>query len=173
MPCKKNWIGKSIGASIKFKLENQEEPLEVFTTRPDTVYGVTYMVLAPEHPWVQKLTTDDRRDAVEEYIKQTRKVKEIERLSTEREKTGIFIGSYCINPLNNERIPIWIADYVIVTYGTGAVMAVPAHDTRDFAFAQKYNLPIKEVISKKGTPAPDGFTGSLYGSRYYDQFCSF
>ena len=146
----KNWIGKSIGASIKFPLIDKEEAIEVFTTRPDTVFGVTYMVLAPEHPMVDKLTTPDQKAAVEEYVLQTRKTKEIERLSTEREKTGIFTGSYCINPVNNEKTPVWIADYVLYTYGTGAVMAVPAHDERDFAFAIKYGLPIKQVISKTG-----------------------
>ncbi len=148
----KNWIGKSIGASIKFRVADRDEAIEVFTTRPDTVFGVTYMVLAPEHPLVAKLTVDEKRAEVEEYIANSRKKKEIDRLSTEREKTGVFIGSYCINPLNNERVPIWIADYVLVTYGTGAVMAVPAHDQRDFEFARKYQLPIREVISKTGVP---------------------
>ena len=146
----KNWIGKSIGASIRFPLSDGEGAIEVFTTRPDTVFGVTYMVLAPEHPMVDDLTTPAQKTAVENYVLQTRKAKEIERLSTEREKTGVFTGSYCINPANNEKIPIWIADYVLYSYGTGAVMAVPAHDDRDFAFSKKYNLPIKEVISKTG-----------------------
>jgi len=146
----KNWIGKSIGASIKFDVANCDESIEVFTTRPDTVYGVTYMVLAPEHPLVAKLTIEERRAEVEEYIANARKKKEIDRLSTEREKTGVLIGSYCTNPVNDEKVPIWIADYVLVTYGTGAVMAVPAHDQRDFEFAQKYGLPIREVISKTG-----------------------
>ena len=149
----KNWIGKSIGATIRFPVENRGDVIEVFTTRPDTVYGVTYMVLAPEHPLVSELTTDEHKKEVDEYVKNTRKQKEIERLSTEREKTGVFTGSYCINPLNNEKVPIWIADYVIMTYGTGAVMAVPAHDQRDFEFAKKYNLPIKEVISRDGKPS--------------------
>ncbi len=149
----KNWIGKSIGASIKFPVADREEVIEVFTTRPDTTFGVTYMVLAPEHPLVEKLTTPEQEAAVQDYVTQTRKTKEIDRLSTEREKTGVFTGSYCINPVNNEKVPVWIADYVLVTYGTGAVMAVPAHDERDFAFARKYNLPIKEVISKTGQPS--------------------
>lgn len=146
----KNWIGKSTGAIIRFKIDGSDENIEVFTTRPDTLFGVTYMVLAPEHPLVEKLTLSQHSGAVTEYIQQTRKAKEIERLSTEREKTGVFIGSYCINPANGERVPIWIADYVLVTYGTGAVMAVPAHDVRDFEFATKYNLPIREVISESG-----------------------
>jgi len=146
----KNWIGKSIGATIKFPICDYDKDIEVFTTRPDTVFGVTYMVLAPEHPLVEKLTTKEQENDIKKYIKQTSKTREIERLSTEREKTGVFTGSYCINPMNNEKLPIWIADYVLVTYGTGAVMAVPAHDERDFEFAHKFNLPIREVISKTG-----------------------
>ena len=145
----KNWIGKSTGAILKFKIEGQGGFIEVFTTRPDTIYGVTYMVLAPEHPLVEQLTESSYTNAVSDYIQQTRKIKEIERLSTEREKTGVFIGSYCINPVNNEKVPIWIADYVLYTYGTGAVMAVPAHDERDFQFAKKYHLPIRQVIKAK------------------------
>jgi leucyl-tRNA synthetase len=151
----KNWIGKSVGATINFPVVGGEEEIDVFTTRPDTTFGVTYMVLAPEHPLVSKLTTPDNKDAVVAYIKETRKSKEIERLATDREKTGIFTGSYCINPTNNEKVPIWIADYVLVTYGSGAVMAVPAHDERDFAFANKYNMPIKEVISASGNASQD------------------
>lgn len=151
----KNWIGKSVGASIHFKIEGREESIEVFTTRPDTIFGVTYMVLAPEHPLVQELTTESQKQAVDDYVIQTRKQKEIERLSTEREKTGVFTGSYCFNPVNKERIPIWIADYVLVSYGTGAVMAVPAHDQRDFEFAQKYSLTIREVISPDGRPSAE------------------
>jgi len=146
----KNWIGKSVGSTIKFPVVDHDEVIEVFTTRPDTVFGVTYMVLAPEHPFVKKLTTKEQQDEINQYIRQTRKAREIDRLSTEREKTGVFTGSYCINPLNNEKVPIWIADYVLVTYGTGAVMAVPAHDERDFEFAHKFDLPIREVISKTG-----------------------
>ncbi|HPG37900.1 MAG TPA: leucine--tRNA ligase [bacterium] len=149
----KNWIGKSVGALIKFQVADLQETIEIFTTRPDTVFGVTYMVLAPEHPLVDKLTSPENRQAINDYILQTRKAREIERLSTEREKTGVFTGSYCINPLNNEKVPVWIADYVLYTYGTGAVMAVPAHDERDFQFAHKYNLPIREVISKTGKPS--------------------
>ncbi|MDZ7316743.1 MAG: leucine--tRNA ligase [candidate division KSB1 bacterium] len=151
----KNWIGKSTGATIKFPIENSDEVIEVFTTRPDTLFGVTYMVLAPEHPLVEKLTTPECKPAVDEYILQTRKTREIERLSTEREKTGVFIGAYCKNPVNGERVPIWIADYVLLTYGTGAVMAVPAHDERDFQFARKYHLPIRKVILKPGTNEAD------------------
>ncbi|HPG84803.1 MAG TPA: leucine--tRNA ligase [bacterium] len=152
----KNWIGKSVGATIDFKLEGREENIQVFTTRPDTLWGVTYMVLAPEHPLVERLTTPEHKGAVAEYVLQARKQREIERLSTEKEKNGVFIGSYCTNPVNQERVPIWIADYVLVTYGTGAVMAVPAHDSRDFAFAQKYDLPIREVISPTGQASTEG-----------------
>lgn len=148
----RNWIGRSEGAWIRFPVKNSTETIEVFTTRPDTLWGVTYMVLAPEHPLVSTLTTPDRLKDVEAYIEQARKKTEIDRTSTEKEKTGIFIGRYCINPVNGERVPIWIADYVLYTYGTGAVMAVPGHDERDFAFARKFNLPIREVISPDGTP---------------------
>ncbi len=149
----KNWIGKSVGAHIRFETDDGRQPIHVFTTRPDTLWGVTYMVLAPEHALVESLTTPENRSAVQEYIVQARKQKEIERMSTEKEKTGVFLGSYCINPVNGEKVPIWIADYVLVTYGTGAVMAVPAHDQRDFEFARKYGLPVKEVISPDGNPA--------------------
>ncbi len=146
----KNWIGRSEGSQIKFKVENSNEEIEVFTTRPDTMFGVTYMVLAPEHPWVDQLTTEENRAAVKNYVTQTRKTTEIDRTSTEREKTGVFTGAYAINPVNNKRVPIWIADYVLLTYGTGCVMAVPGHDTRDFEFAKKFDLPIIEVISPNG-----------------------
>lgn len=146
----KNWIGRSEGAQIRFPVEDSAEVIEVFTTRPDTLFGVTYIVLAPEHPLVGQLTADNCREAVAAYVEQSRKASEIDRTSTEREKTGVFIGAYAINPLNRERVPIWIADYVLLSYGTGCVMAVPGHDTRDFAFAKKYHLPIREVISPDG-----------------------
>lgn len=146
----KNWIGRSEGAQIKFSVKNANDIIEVFTTRPDTLFGVTYMVLAPEHPLVEKLTTPEQRDVVEDYVVQTRKASEIDRTSTEREKTGVFTGAYAINPVNGKEVPIWIADYVLLSYGTGCVMAVPGHDTRDFEFAGKYDLPIVEVISPNG-----------------------
>jgi len=149
----RNWVGKSLGTEISFALDNpeaEEKELKVFTTRPDTIFGVTFMVLAPEHPLVARLTSPDRKAEVEEYIARSRRLTEIERLSTEREKDGVFIGSYVINRLNGESVPIWIADYVLLGYGTGAVMGVPAHDERDFAFAQKYNLPIRVVIAAPG-----------------------
>ncbi len=154
----KNWIGKSVGATIRFEMEDQDETIEVFTTRPDTVFGVTYMVLAPEHPLVERVTTPEQQEAVNAYVAQTRRTKEIDRLSTEREKSGVFTGAYCVNPLNGERVPVWIADYVLVTYGTGAVMAVPAHDQRDFEFATQYDLPIREVISRDGKPSESDLT---------------
>ncbi len=146
----RNWIGKSYGTEISFALDHpgvKEKEIKVFTTRPDTVFGVTFMVLAPEHPLVARLTTPEKKAEVEAYILKSRRQSEIERLSTEKEKDGVFIGTYCVNRLNGEKVPIWIADYVLLSYGTGAVMAVPAHDERDFAFAKKYHLPIPVVIS--------------------------
>jgi leucyl-tRNA synthetase len=146
----RNWIGKSRGTEISFGLDVpdvDEKEIRVFTTRPDTVFGVTFMVLAPEHPLVAKLTTPDKKAEVEAYIAKSRRQSEIERLSTEKEKDGVFTGSYCLNRLNGTKVAIWIADYVLLSYGTGAVMAVPAHDERDFAFAKKYDLPVPVVIS--------------------------
>ena len=150
-----NWIGRSEGANVTFRSE-QGDPIVVFTTRPDTLWGATFMVLAPEHPLVEKLTTPEHREEVEAYQYQAARQSEIERLSTEKEKTGVFIGAYAINPVNDERIPIWIADYVMMTYGTGAIMAVPAHDERDFEFALKFGLPIIPVIDR-----PDGVAKSF------------
>ncbi len=150
MAMQRNWIGKSYGTEIAFGIDApgvSEKEIRVFTTRPDTVYGVTFMVLAPEHPLVPLLTTPDRRSEVEAYVEQSRRATEIERLSTEREKTGVFTGAYCKNLLSGEDVPVFIADYVLLSYGTGCVMAVPAHDQRDFEFAKKYGLPIKVVIS--------------------------
>ncbi|HDN79173.1 MAG TPA: leucine--tRNA ligase, partial [Chloroflexi bacterium] len=137
----RNWIGRSEGANVIFKSE-QGDDIEVFTTRPDTLWGATFMVLAPEHPLVDKLTSPERRKEVEEYREFAIRQSEIQRLSTEKEKTGVFIGAYAINPVNGKRIPIWIADYVLMTYGTGAIMAVPAHDERDFEFALKFGIPV-------------------------------
>ncbi|MEN6408698.1 MAG: leucine--tRNA ligase [Anaerolineaceae bacterium] len=145
-----NWIGKSEGASVFFKTE-QGDTLEVFTTRPDTLWGATFMVLAPEHPLVAKLTTADHKEAVEEYIAQAARQADLQREATDKEKTGVFTGGYAINPVNGTRIPVWIADYVLMTYGTGAIMAVPAHDQRDFEFARKFGLEIKVVIQPEGT----------------------
>ncbi len=145
----RNWIGRSEGAEIRFEAQDGS-PIPVFTTRPDTVYGATFMVLAPEHPLVEKLTAPERRADVAAYVDRARRATEIERLSTEREKTGVPIGADAINPYSGERIPIWIADYVLGTYGSGAVMGVPAHDQRDFEFAKKYGLDIKVVIAAPG-----------------------
>lgn len=142
----KNWIGKSLGGEIEFALENGDK-FNVFTTRADTLFGVSYVVLAPELPLVDKIVTPQYRDAVNAYKSATSKTSEIERLSTAKEKTGVFTGAYCLHPLTGERIPVWIGDYVLSTYGTGAVMGVPAHDARDYIFAQKHNLAIKRVIS--------------------------
>ncbi|HQG55662.1 MAG TPA: leucine--tRNA ligase [Bacteroidales bacterium] len=138
----RNWIGRSTGAEVDFPVENSDEKITVFTTRPDTLFGATYMVLSPEHPLVEKLTTPSRKSEVEEYIKAASLKSDLERTDLSKEKTGVFSGSYAINPVNLQKIPVWIADYVLMGYGTGAIMAVPAHDTRDFEFAQKFNLPI-------------------------------
>ncbi len=147
----KNWIGRSQGAEIDFKIDGHDEILTVFTTRPDTLFGATFMVVAPEHDIVAKITTDERRKEVDDYIKSTAKKTEVERQAA-KEKTGVFTGAYAINPANQEKIPIWIADYVLLSYGTGAIMAVPAHDERDFEFAQKYDLPMRQVVMPS---APD------------------
>ena len=151
-----NWIGRSEGAEVVFTTAPDEhqaggDELRVFTTRPDTLFGATFMVLAPEHALVAKLTAPGRRAEVEAYVTRARSETEIERLSTDREKTGVYLGADAINPVNGERIPIWIADYVLAGYGTGAIMAVPAHDERDFAFATRFGLPIRRVIAPAGT----------------------
>ena len=148
-----NWIGRSEGAELEFPVEG-DGSLRVFTTRPDTVFGATFMVIAPEHPLVATIVTPHQRRNVDDYIEKTKSETEIERLSTEHKKTGVFTGAYALNPFSNERIPIWIADYVLATYGTGAIMGVPAHDARDFEFATNHALPIREVISP--TPRPGG-----------------
>ncbi|HEY5488366.1 MAG TPA: class I tRNA ligase family protein, partial [Candidatus Limnocylindrales bacterium] len=153
-----NWIGRSEGAEIKFVVAaNEHQPggqeIRVFTTRPDTLFGATFMVLAPEHPLVDELTAPDRKSEVEQYRFTARRKSEIDRLSTDREKTGVPLGAQAINPINGEQLPIWIADYVLLGYGTGAIMAVPAHDERDFAFAQKFALPIRQVVAARGAEA--------------------
>ena len=142
----RNWIGRSIGASIRFKVADQDEEIEVFTTRPDTIFGAACMVLAPEHELVEKLTTADQKEAVEAYVKEVSHKSDLERTDLAKNKTGVFTGSYVINPANGEKVQIWIADYVLASYGTGAIMVVPAHDERDFEFAQKFDLPITPVI---------------------------
>jgi leucyl-tRNA synthetase len=186
----RNWVGKSTGAEISFTLDHpgvEEKEIRVFTTRPDTTFGVTFMVLAPEHPLVAKLTSVEKRAEVEAYIDRSRRESEIERLSTEKEKEGIFIGAYVVNRLHGEKVPIWIADYVLMSYGTGAVMGVPAHDERDFAFARKYNLPIKVVIApadwqggelaeaytEPGAMVNSGRFDGLYGEQGKEAVCDF
>ncbi len=155
-----NWIGRSYGAEVTFHTAGEhdkpDEPFVIFTTRPDTLWGATFMVLAPEHPLVEKITTWDQREAVEAYKEQASRLDDIQRAATDKEKTGVFTGGYAINPVNGERVPIWIADYVMMGYGTGAIMAVPAHDERDFEFATKFGLPIRRVIT-----GPDGATGEM------------
>src|SRR5260221_2296231 len=147
-----NWIGRSEGAEIDFEVapdphQSGGDQLRVFTTRPDTLFGATFMVLAPEHPLVEKLTDPDKRDEVNAYVERARRQTEIERLSADRQKTGVAIGAQAINPVNGERIPIFIADYVLAGYGTGAIMAVPAHDERGFEVATRFELPIREVVA--------------------------
>ncbi len=141
----RNWIGKSEGTDIDFKVEGSDKIIRVYTTRPDTLPGATFLVLSPEHPLVQELTTDAQRSEVEKYQQEARKKSDLERTDLAKEKTGVFVGSYAINPINNKKIPIWIADYVLISYGYGAIMAVPSHDERDFEFAKKFKLPIIEI----------------------------
>jgi leucyl-tRNA synthetase len=162
----KNWVGKSEGAEISFRLEHEvvkQKEIRVFTTRPDTIFGVTFFLLAPEHPLVSQLTTLEHKAEVDEYIVWCRRQTEYERVALGREKTGAFLGSYVINPISRERVPIWIADYVLPTYGTGAVMAVPAHDERDLEFARKFKLPVRAVIAPpdwKGEELTEAYAGS-------------
>lgn len=157
-----NWIGKSKGAIFKFPVidapNGEKIEVPVYTTRPDTVFGITYLVVAPEYKDIEKLTTPENKDKVEEYRENARKMSEIERLSTERVKTGVPLGTHCKNPFNGEEFPLWTADYALVEYGTGAVMAVPTHDTRDFAFAKKYNMPMKVVIAPENNTSLDAST---------------
>ncbi len=166
-----NWIGRSEGAQIEFRVDGTDLSFRVFTTRADTLYGVTYVVLAPEHELVDKITTLGQRDAVEAYRDAVKKVSEIDRLSTVREKTGVFTGAYAVHPLTGEKVPIWVADYVLAGYGTGCVMAVPAHDERDYEFATKYGLEIKRVIKgAEGTDDSLPFVeyGTLVASAEFD-----
>ena len=159
----KNWVGKSEGVEISFRLEDEgieQKEIRVFTTRPDTIFGVTFFLLAPEHSLVSRLTTSEHKADVDEYISWCRRQTEYERVALGREKTGVFLGSYVVNPINGERLPIWIADYVLPTYGTGAVMAVPAHDERDLEFARKFKLPVRTVV------APPGWMGEELPEAY-------
>lgn len=153
----RNWIGKSQGVEVDFKIENTDKKFSVFTTRVDTLYGCTYVVLAPEHPLVKEITTEDQKESVENYINECQRKSDLERTSLNKEKTGVFTGSYAINPVNGKKVPVYIGDYVLGSYGSGAVMAVPAHDERDYAFALKHNLPIIEVV-KGGDISKAAFT---------------
>lgn len=173
MTMQRNWVGPSWGAHVDFSLESGEK-IRVFTTRPDTLFGATFMVLAPEHPLVKKITMPDREFAVQKYREQAKKLSKFDRTAANREKTGEFTGASAINPVNGQRIPIWIADYVLTDYGTGAIMAVPAHDERDFAFAKKFQIPIVQVIQPKDakglTPLKEAYEGDgiMINSGPYD-----
>ena len=166
-----NWIGKSVGAYVDFKVDGTDDKFTVFTTRCDTLFGATYCVLSPEHELVDKITTPDKKEEVEKYKLEAAKQSEIERTSTTKEKTGVFVGSYAVNPVNGKKIPIYISDYVLASYGTGAIMAVPAHDTRDYEFAKKFDIEIipvleggdisKEAYTEDGTHINSGFLDGL------------
>ena len=170
-----NWIGRSQGTEVDFELDGSDEKLTVYTTRPDTLFGATFMVLAPEHPLVGRLTEAGRRDEVQAYIEAARRATEIERMSTDRDKSGVFTGAHAINPMNGRRLPIWVADYVLMGYGTGAIRAVPAHDQRDFDFATRYRQPIVEVVAPPSGPTrtlerayTDNRDGHLVNSGKFD-----
>ncbi|MFY0783350.1 leucine--tRNA ligase [Peribacillus simplex] len=154
----RNWIGRSEGAEVTFNIDGFEDAFTVFTTRPDTLFGATYAVLAPEHHFVDKITTADQRSAVDAYLDEVKHKSDLERTDLAKDKSGVFTGAYAINPVNGEKMPIWIADYVLISYGTGAIMAVPAHDERDYEFAVKFNLPIKEVVAG-GDVTSEAYTG--------------
>jgi leucyl-tRNA synthetase len=154
----RNWIGRSEGAEVTFAIDGHDESFTVFTTRPDTLFGATYAVLSPEHPFVDKITTDEQKRAVEDYVQTVKNKTDLERTDLAKEKTGVFTGAYAINPVNGEKIPIWIADYVLMSYGTGAIMAVPAHDERDYEFAKKFGLQIREVVAG-GDIEKEAYTG--------------
>ncbi len=149
-----DWIGKSYGAEVDFKIDGLDKSLKVFTTRPDTLYGATFMVVSPEHPIVNEITTDEYKEKMDKYVFEASTKSSVDRMA-DKEKTGVFTGSYGINPLNNKKIPIWVSDYVLADYGTGAIMCVPAHDTRDFEFAKKFNIPIIQVIKKEREETQD------------------
>lgn len=166
----RNWIGRSEGAQLRFQIEGHDKSIEVFTTRPDTLFGATYMVLSPEHPLVNLISTSENKAAIEAYQKAAQSKSEMERTELNKEKSGVFTGAFAVNPANNEKIPIWIADYVLTTYGTGAIMAVPAHDVRDHEFAKKYDLPIVEVVQGGPHVQTEAFTadGPLVSSDFLD-----
>ena len=151
----RNWIGKSVGAEVDFQLQGREDKIRVFTTRPDTLFGATYMVLAPEHPLVKEITTAPQRAAVEAYVEAAARKSDLERTDLAKDKTGVFTGALAVNPVNGEAIPVWVADYVLASYGTGAIMAVPAHDDRDYEFARRFDLPVIPVVTAPDGAAPD------------------
>jgi leucyl-tRNA synthetase len=178
----RNWIGRSTGAEVDFRLQSgasaqpnattflkkpDENTLRVYTTRPDTLYGATYMVIAPEHPYAEKLTTPENSAAVQEYVRQAGLKSDLDRTELAKEKTGVFTGSYAVNPVNGESVPIWIADYVLISYGTGAIMAVPAHDERDFEFAKQFNLPIRAVVDPGKGVSEEDRQGVLAGEQVF------
>ncbi|GGA76345.1 leucine--tRNA ligase [Ornithinibacillus halotolerans] len=154
----RNWIGRSEGAEVTFQIDGHDESFTVFTTRPDTLFGATYAVLAPEHPFVEKITTAEQKETVQKYLNEVQTKSDLERTDLAKDKTGVFSGAYAINPVTNQKMPIWIADYVLMSYGTGAIMAVPAHDERDYEFATKFDLPIIEVVSG-GDISKEAYTG--------------
>jgi leucyl-tRNA synthetase len=167
-----NWIGRSEGALVTFQVDSSGEPFEIFTTRPDTLFGVTYMVFSPEHPLLEKIITEEHKVEVAAYQSQAMQMTEIDRQAEDKEKTGVFTGTCAVNPVNGEKVPIWISDYVLMGYGTGAIMAVPAHDQRDFEFAKKFNLEIRTVISPDGKidPLDEAYTGEglMVNSGHFD-----
>lgn len=168
-----NWIGRSEGAEVVFGIEGRDDTLTVFTTRPDTLYGATYMVLAPEHPLVAEITTDDQREAVQAYVEKAANKSDLERAELAKEKTGVATGAFAINPVNGAKIPIWVADYVLMSYGTGAIMAVPAHDERDYAFATEFGLEIIQVIdSSEDAELPFVASGKMMNSGQFDGMSS-
>ncbi|MFP4484484.1 MAG: leucine--tRNA ligase [Spirochaetaceae bacterium] len=158
----RNWIGRSEGANVTFPLSGHDDEIEVFTTRPDTLFGATYMVLAPEHRLVPLVTTEEKRSEVHEYVTQAKLKSDLERTDLAKEKTGVFTGAYAVNPVNGEEIPVWISDYILLSYGTGAIMAVPAHDERDYEFAKKFDLPIREVVKP-----PEGIASEMSGDEVF------
>src|SRR5215475_4909803 len=158
----RNWIGRSEGAEVKFVIEGRDEPVTVFTTRPDTLYGATFFVVAADSPLAAELSAPDRREELDAYLAEVRKLTDIERQSADRPKTGVFLGKYAINPVNGERVPVWAADYVLPDYGTGAIMAVPAHDQRDLDFAKVFSLPVRVVV-QTGLPDPEQSGQATHG----------
>ena len=155
-----DWIGRSEGAEVDFQIDGADATIRVFTTRPDTLFGATYMVLAPEHPLVDAIASDDQKDAIKAYQDQAANKSDLDRTDLNKDKSGVFTGGYAINPVNGEKIPVWVADYVLISYGTGAIMAVPGHDSRDLEFARKFDLPVIEVVEAPGEEENIGFTGN-------------